>query len=96
MIGMRYPIEAAIVGRAGVVLAAATLSPWIGITWSRRGGVATVEAAAGARAGAVGGGGGESAGRAVTASSGAVLMVRTAASTSSLGHRLRDLGSEAV
>ena len=48
MVGMRYPIDAATVDRDGLVLAVATLKPWTGLTWPRRGGVATVEAAAGA------------------------------------------------
>jgi len=48
MVGMRYPIDAATVDRDGRVLAVATMRPWTGLTWPRRGGVATVEAAAGA------------------------------------------------
>jgi uncharacterized membrane protein (UPF0127 family) len=46
MIGMRYPIDAAVLDRDGVVLAVQTLRPWTGITAFRRGGVATLEAPA--------------------------------------------------
>jgi uncharacterized membrane protein (UPF0127 family) len=51
MIGMRYPVDAAVLDRDGVVLAVTTLQPWTGSTRFRRGGVATLEAAAGALAG---------------------------------------------
>lgn len=50
MVGMRYPIDVAVVDRDGTVLAVRTLRPWTGATWFRRGAVATVEAAAGAMA----------------------------------------------
>lgn len=33
MIGMRYPIDVAVLDRAGVVLRTATLAPWWGMTW---------------------------------------------------------------
>jgi hypothetical protein len=46
MIGMRYPIDAAVLDRDGVVLAVQTLRPWTGITPFRKGGVATLEAPA--------------------------------------------------
>jgi uncharacterized membrane protein (UPF0127 family) len=51
MVGMRYPIDAAVVDRDGVVLQVRTLQPWTGATWPRRGASATIEAAAGALAG---------------------------------------------
>ena len=51
MIGMRYPIDVAVVDRDGAVLATKTLRPWTGGTGFRRRAVATVEAAAGAMAG---------------------------------------------
>jgi len=47
MVGMRYPIDAAVLDRDGVVLAVATLRPWTGGTRFRRGAVATLESAAG-------------------------------------------------
>lgn len=50
MIGMRYPIDVAVVDRAGLVLLIKTLRPWTGGTWPRRGASATIEAAAGAMA----------------------------------------------
>ncbi|MBO0811534.1 MAG: DUF192 domain-containing protein [Microlunatus sp.] len=50
MIGMRYPIDVAVVDRAGVVLLVATLRPWIGGTRLRLRASATIEAAAGAMA----------------------------------------------
>jgi uncharacterized membrane protein (UPF0127 family) len=51
MVGMRYPIDVAMVDRDGVVLHVRTLRPWTGATWPRRGASATIEAAAGALAG---------------------------------------------
>ena len=51
MIGMRYPIDVAVVDRDGVVLLTRTIKPWTGGTWFRRGASATVEAPAGALAG---------------------------------------------
>jgi uncharacterized protein len=48
MVGMRYPIDVAVLDRDGVVLKVATLRPWWGITRPRRGASVTVEAAAGA------------------------------------------------
>jgi len=50
MIGMRYPIDVAVVDRNGMVLLVATLKPWIGGTRPRLRASATVEAAAGAMA----------------------------------------------
>lgn len=50
MIGMRYPIDVAVVDRAGLVLLIKTLQPWTGGTWPRRGASATIEAGAGAMA----------------------------------------------
>ncbi|WP_375426519.1 DUF192 domain-containing protein [uncultured Friedmanniella sp.] len=50
MIGMRYPIDVAVLDRDGVVLAVRTIRPWTGGTSFRRGAVATLEAAAGALA----------------------------------------------
>jgi uncharacterized protein len=50
MMGMRYPIDVAVVDRDGVVLQVKTLRPWTGATWPRRGASATVEAEAGALA----------------------------------------------
>lgn len=50
MIGMRYPIDVAVVDRDGVVLLIKTLRPWTGGTWPRRGASATIEAAAGSLA----------------------------------------------
>ena len=51
MVGMRYPIDVAVVDRDGVVLQVRTLRPWTGATWPRRGASATIEATAGALAG---------------------------------------------
>ena len=51
MMGMRYPIDVAVVDRDGVVLQVKTLRPWTGATWPRRDASATVEAAAGVLAG---------------------------------------------
>ena len=50
MVGMRYPVDVAMLDRKGVVLQVKTLRPWTGATWPRRGASATVEAAAGALA----------------------------------------------
>lgn len=50
MIGMRYPIDVAVVDRDGTVLLVATLRPWTGMTRFRFRASATVEAAAGAMA----------------------------------------------
>jgi uncharacterized membrane protein (UPF0127 family) len=50
MMGMRYPIDVAVVDRDGLVLQVRTLRPWTGATWPRRGASATIEAAAGALA----------------------------------------------
>ena len=50
MMGMRYPIDVAVVDRDGLVLQVKTLRPWTGATWPRRGASATIEAAAGALA----------------------------------------------
>lgn len=50
MIGMRYPIDVAVVDRDGVVLRTKTLRPWTGGTFLSRGAVATVEAAEGSMA----------------------------------------------
>ena len=51
MVGMRYPVDVAVLDRDGLVLHVARLRPWTGSTWPRRGASATVEAAAGALAG---------------------------------------------
>ena len=51
MIGMRYPIDVAVVDRDGVVLLTKTIRPWTGGTRFRRRASATVEAPAGALAG---------------------------------------------
>jgi uncharacterized protein len=48
MVGMRYPIDVAVVDRNGQVIDLKTLRPWIGGTLPRRGATDTVEAAAGA------------------------------------------------
>lgn len=48
MMGMRYPIDVAVVDRDGTVLLVTTLRPWVGMTRFRRRASATVEAAAGA------------------------------------------------
>ena len=50
MVGMRYPIDVAVVDRAGVVLHVATLRPWVGFTRFRLRASATIEAAAGSMA----------------------------------------------
>lgn len=50
MIGMRYPIDVAVLDRDGLVLAVKTLQPWTGGTSFRRGAVSTLEAPAGALA----------------------------------------------
>ncbi len=47
MMGMRYPIDVAVVDRSGRVLLVATLKPWTGMTRFRWRASATVEAAAG-------------------------------------------------
>jgi hypothetical protein len=39
MMGMRYPIDVAVVDEGGTVLRVRTLRPWIGGTWFIRGGV---------------------------------------------------------
>ena len=51
MMGMRYPIDVAVVDREGLVLRVKTIKPWVGGTWFTRGAADTVEAAAGALAG---------------------------------------------
>ena len=51
MMGMRYPIDVAVVDRDGVVLQVKTLRPWTGATLPQWGASATIEAAAGALAG---------------------------------------------
>lgn len=48
MVGMRYPIDVAVVDGDGRVLVVKTLKPWIGGTLPRRGASDTIEAAAGA------------------------------------------------
>ncbi|QKE86159.1 DUF192 domain-containing protein [Arthrobacter sp. NEB 688] len=50
MVGMRYPIDVAVVDRHGRVLRTATLRPWTGMTRPRLRASATVEAAAGSLA----------------------------------------------
>jgi len=50
MVGMRYPIDVAVVDRQGVVLKVATLKPWLGGTRPRFRAAATIEAPAGALA----------------------------------------------
>ena len=50
MMGMRYPVDVAVLDRQGQVLLVKTLRPWIGGTLPRRGAKDTVEAAAGALA----------------------------------------------
>ncbi|MEO9321864.1 DUF192 domain-containing protein [Nocardioides sp. C4-1] len=47
MVGMRYPIDVAVVDRDGTVLRVATLRPWTGMTRFRLRASATIEAAAG-------------------------------------------------
>ena len=51
MMGMRYPIDVAVVDRDGTVLLVKTIRPWTGGTWFRRGASATVESAAGTLSG---------------------------------------------
>ena len=48
MMGMRYPIDVAVVDRDGVVIKVATLKPWLGATRPRFKATATIEAPAGA------------------------------------------------
>jgi uncharacterized membrane protein (UPF0127 family) len=48
MVGMRFPIDIAVLDRDGAVLRVKTIKPWTGGTWFTRGAVATVEASAGA------------------------------------------------
>lgn len=48
MVGMRYPIDVAVLDRTGRVIHLATLRPWTGMTRFRLRARATVEAAAGA------------------------------------------------
>lgn len=50
MVGMRYPIDVAVVDGWGRVLLVATLRPWTGMTRPRWRASATVEAAAGSMA----------------------------------------------
>lgn len=50
MVGMRYPIDVAVVDRSGTVLLVATLRPWTGMTRPRLRASATIEAAAGSMA----------------------------------------------
>ncbi|CAI9415451.1 DUF192 domain-containing protein [Nocardioides sp. T2.26MG-1] len=50
MVGMRYPIDVAVVDRDGTVLLVRTLLPLVGMTRPRRRASATIEAAAGAMA----------------------------------------------
>lgn len=50
MMGMRYPIDVAVVDRQGVVLMVSTIRPWVGLTRLRWRASATIEAAAGAMA----------------------------------------------
>lgn len=47
MVGMRYPIDVAVVDGNGVVLKVATLRPWWGMTWPRRRAACTIEAESG-------------------------------------------------
>lgn len=47
MIGMRYPIDVAVLDRDGRVLHVATLRPWVGMTRLRLRASVTVESAAG-------------------------------------------------
>lgn len=48
MVGMRYPIDVAVVDRSGTVLLTATLRPWWGMTRPRLRASATIEAPEGA------------------------------------------------
>lgn len=50
MMGMRYPIDVAVLDEQGRVLHLGTLRPWTGVTRPRRAGRAVVEAAAGSMA----------------------------------------------
>lgn len=50
MLGMRYPIDVAVLDRDGLVLRTKTLRPWTGGTFFSRGAVATLEAAEGSLA----------------------------------------------
>lgn len=50
MMGMRYPIDVAVVDRQGMVLRTKTIKPLTGGTFFSRGAAATIEAAAGALA----------------------------------------------
>lgn len=50
MVGMRYPIDVAVVDRDGTVLLVDTLRSWTGMTRFRRRASATIEAAEGAMA----------------------------------------------
>ncbi len=50
MIGMRYPLDVAVLDSQGQVLDIKTLRPWVGGTFPRRGARDTVEAAAGSMA----------------------------------------------
>lgn len=50
MVGMRYPIDVAVVDRAGVVIHVATLRAWTGMTRFRLRASATIEAAEGSMA----------------------------------------------
>ena len=50
MMGMRYPIDVAVLDREGVVLRTKTIKPWVGGTWFTRRAADTLEAAAGALA----------------------------------------------
>jgi uncharacterized membrane protein (UPF0127 family) len=47
MVGMRYPIDVAVLDRAGVVLRTKTIRAWTGGTFFSRGAADTIEAAAG-------------------------------------------------
>lgn len=48
MVGMSYAIDVAVLDGDGLVLRTATLRPWTGMTWPRRGARSVVEAAPGA------------------------------------------------
>lgn len=50
MMGMRYPIDVAVLDKEGTVLHVATLRPWVGMTRPRLRAAVTVEAGAGALA----------------------------------------------
>lgn len=47
MVGMRYPIDVAVLDRAGTVLVTRRLRPWSGLTWPAPGRSVTVELPAG-------------------------------------------------